>query len=246
MLFAWLLATASVLHLIAISMDRYHLIFDTLTYMRRRTFPFFLRRICLIWTFAFWLIFPPVKDWEAIGDRSEQLGLCVSTMSRDLSVHLAFGSYVLPVALLVSTYAAIYQKLQHRREVLQSRMSTNYSDTTITMGHPHGRYHIHRSTSTIIGKNGEDPALTLTKNRTAAKMLGIIILAFALLWLPFTLGYSIIGFIPEESRPSPVILPIIVAIGYSNSACNPCIYAYVNPDFRKGFTKILLFWRKAH
>ncbi|XP_021964826.1 tyramine/octopamine receptor [Folsomia candida] len=97
----WLLTTSSVLHLVAVSMDRYHVVFDTLTYGVRRTFPFFMRRICLLWILTVWLIAPEMRDWEAMGDRSVDRGMCLSSVSRELSVHFAFGSFVLPVALLV-------------------------------------------------------------------------------------------------------------------------------------------------
>lgn len=97
----WLLTMSSVLHLIAISMDRYHVIFDTLTYTRRRTFPFFARRICFLWAVTLWLIAPLMRDWGGMGDRSVQIGMCLSNISRELSVHVAFGSFVVPVALLV-------------------------------------------------------------------------------------------------------------------------------------------------
>lgn len=87
----------------------------------------------------------------------------------------------------------------------------------------------------------------LGRNQQAAKMLGIIIAAFGISWLPFTIGYSVVGFLPDENKPNPVTLPIIVAIGYSNSAMNPIIYGFCNPDFRQGFKKILLklmVWRR--
>ncbi|OXA46294.1 5-hydroxytryptamine receptor 1D [Folsomia candida] len=232
-----LLCTSSVFHLLAISIDRYYAVHDTVSYGKRRTFPFLLKRICLIWIISFWPIFPPMRDWEAIGDRSVQLGICVSNMSRELIVHCVIGCYLIPVILLTSSYVAIYRELQNRWKMQQC---SRISEATTVGYDPPGT----RSTSIIAGNKVQDAVPVLRRNRRAAKMLGIIIAAFSLSWLPFMVGYSITGFLPEGESPSSVILPFFAAIGYSNSFLNPCIYGYVNPDFRKAFHKIVCFWKR--
>lgn len=90
----------------------------------------------------------------------------------------------------------------------------------------------------------EDEESSLRRSRRASKMLGLIIGAYVVTWLPFTVEYVILGFIPEGDRPDPLISAATVAICYSNSACSPCIYAYCNPDFRRGFVKVVMFWRR--
>ncbi|OXA54382.1 putative G-protein coupled receptor No18 [Folsomia candida] len=231
----WLLTTSSVLHLVAISMDRYHVIFDTATYTRRRTFPFFLRRICFLWTVTFWLITPPMRDWGGMGERSVQLGMCLSNMSTELSVHFAFGSFVLPVALLVGL-----RSLGGWKAAAEVREIAEYWEQSESEG---GLY-AEGISVIIIGKTVEDEVSKFKRSRRAAKMLGLIIGAYILTWLPFTVEYAISGFIPEGNRPDPLISAATVAICYSNSAFNPAIYAYCNPDFRKGFIKLVMFWKK--
>lgn len=243
MLLAWLLSTVSVLHIIAIALDRYHFLFDTFSYMQRRTFPFIMRRIGLIWVAAGWLIVPPMLDWDAIGNRAEFKGICVSNLSKGLSIHLAFGSYFLPIMLLCSTYFAIYKKTQ---VIIRKNIANRFRASTVAFSQVTNVQidkDKQKKLSSVFAENCEKEIFLRNKLRRA-KMLGILIAAFALSWLPFTVGYTIIGFIPTESRPSSSILPIIVAIGYSNSSMNPIIYAFCNSVFRDGFKKVLFFWRK--
>lgn len=105
-------------------------------------------------------------------------------------------------------------------------------------------YDIQRATSIRIGRMAEDEVSSLKRNRREVKMLGIIIIAYVLTWLPFMVEYAILGFMPEGNPPAPLISAVTVAIFYSNSACNPGIYAYGNPDFRRGFIKLAMFWRR--
>ncbi|OXA62515.1 tyramine receptor Ser-2 [Folsomia candida] len=235
---ALLLCTASVLHLVAISRDRYHVVFDTLTYRARRRFSFFLRRIFLIWILAGWLIVPPMRDWEAIGNRTQlESKLCIANTSADLGVTMAFGNFVLPISIIAGTYFAIHKELRRRgggigRSCHRSRgtLPTIFSDGTGSV-----------SNSTSSGATRD---LRIGRDYRATKMLGIIVAAFTISWAPFAVGYAIIGFYPEDKKKSLIAQPIMVAIGYSNSGMNPIIYGYYNSNFREGFKKVLFCWRR--
>ncbi|ODM89306.1 Octopamine receptor [Orchesella cincta] len=78
---------------------------------------------------------------------------------------------------------------------------------------------------------------SLTKERKAAKTLGIIIGAFIVCWTPFTLCYLISG-IPGNNVPF-VLFQSVTWLGYVNSGLNPIIYTIYNPDFRRAFAVIL-------
>ncbi|XP_021968368.1 tyramine receptor 1 isoform X2 [Folsomia candida] len=234
---ALLLCTVSVLHLVAISRDRYHVVFDTLTYRARRRFPLFLRRILLIWILAGYLIVPPMRDWNAIGDRTEiGSGLCIANTTRDLGVTVAFGNLFLPLSIIAGTYFAIHKELRRRGDGIGRSCYRSRGTLHIIFDNGSG------SRSTSVG-SGATRDLIISQDYKATKMLGIIVAAFALSWTPFALGYAIIGFIPEDRRKSMIAQPIMVAIGYSNSAMNPIIYGLFNTNFREGFKKILFFWR---
>lgn len=84
----------------------------------------------------------------------------------------------------------------------------------------------------------ERQRISLSKERRAARVLGIVMGVFVLCWLPFFLMYVILPFCPQCSI-APKTVNFITWLGYVNSALNPVIYTVFNNDFRKAFLKIL-------
>jgi len=84
----------------------------------------------------------------------------------------------------------------------------------------------------------EKQRISLSKERRAARTLGIIMGVFILCWLPFFLMYVIVPFC-ESCCPSAKFVNFITWLGYINSALNPIIYTIFNMDFRRAFKKLL-------
>lgn len=84
----------------------------------------------------------------------------------------------------------------------------------------------------------ERQKISLSKERRAARILGIIMGVFVVCWLPFFLMYVILPFC-EHCYISPAMINFITWLGYINSALNPVIYTIFNMDFRKAFAKLL-------
>jgi 5-hydroxytryptamine receptor 1 len=79
--------------------------------------------------------------------------------------------------------------------------------------------------------------ISLSKERKAARTLGIIMGVFVVCWLPFFLMYVICPFLSVE--PNNVLAQFITWLGYINSGLNPVIYTIFNEEFRKAFSKLL-------
>lgn len=84
----------------------------------------------------------------------------------------------------------------------------------------------------------EKQRISLSKERRAARTLGIIMGVFVVCWLPFFLMYVIIPFCPI-CCPSGRLINFITWLGYINSVLNPIIYTIFNMDFRRAFRKLL-------
>ncbi|KAJ8920381.1 hypothetical protein NQ315_005247 [Exocentrus adspersus] len=84
----------------------------------------------------------------------------------------------------------------------------------------------------------EKQRISLSKERRAARTLGIIMGVFVVCWLPFFLMYVIIPFCPI-CCPSRRLINFITWLGYINSVLNPIIYTIFNMDFRRAFRKLL-------
>lgn len=84
----------------------------------------------------------------------------------------------------------------------------------------------------------EKQRISLSKERRAARTLGIIMGVFVVCWLPFFLMYVILPFC-ASCCPTDKFINFITWLGYINSALNPIIYTIFNLDFRRAFKKLV-------
>ncbi|XP_073843281.1 tyramine/octopamine receptor-like [Musca autumnalis] len=84
----------------------------------------------------------------------------------------------------------------------------------------------------------EKQKISLSKERKAARTLGIIMGVFVICWLPFFLMYVILPFC-STCCPSAKFKNFITWLGYINSVLNPFIYTIFNLDYRRAFKKLL-------
>uniref|UniRef100_A0AAN0LHL3 G protein-coupled receptor n=1 Tax=Polyphagotarsonemus latus TaxID=1204166 RepID=A0AAN0LHL3_9ACAR len=82
--------------------------------------------------------------------------------------------------------------------------------------------------------------ISLSKERKAAQVLGIVMGAFIACWLPFFLMYVIEPFCGEACAVNQFTQMFITWLGYINSTLNPIIYTIFNMDFRKAFKRIFM------
>lgn len=85
----------------------------------------------------------------------------------------------------------------------------------------------------------EKQKISLSKERRAARTLGIIMGVFILSWVPFFLLYIIQPFC-QSCCPSDQLIDFLTWLGYSNSMVNPFIYTIFNLDFRRAFRRRLM------
>ncbi|CAF0730002.1 unnamed protein product [Brachionus calyciflorus] len=79
--------------------------------------------------------------------------------------------------------------------------------------------------------------ISLTRERRAARTLGIIMGAFTICWFPFFIVYLLQSF--DYFTNGYGLFEFLTWLGYVNSALNPIIYTIFNIDFRKSFERIL-------
>ncbi|XP_066297732.1 alpha-2C adrenergic receptor-like [Branchiostoma lanceolatum] len=80
--------------------------------------------------------------------------------------------------------------------------------------------------------------IRLSKERRLTMVIGIVMGAFVLCWLPFFVSYLVVTVCASCSL-SPLLFRFFVWLGYCNSALNPLIYTLFNKDFRDAFQKII-------
>lgn len=84
----------------------------------------------------------------------------------------------------------------------------------------------------------EKQKISLSKERRAARTLGIIMFTFIFCWVPFFVLYIVTPFCPS-CCPSDELIDFLTWLGYINSALNPVIYTIFNLDYRRAFKKLL-------
>ncbi|XP_022710510.1 alpha-2C adrenergic receptor-like [Varroa jacobsoni] len=93
-----------------------------------------------------------------------------------------------------------------------------------------------RRTQTEAERNRKK--IAKARERRATMILGLIMAAFILAWLPFFLFY-VLGALCEACKVNETLFAVAFWLGYCNSAVNPIIYTIFNRDFRRAFRKIL-------
>lgn len=94
------------------------------------------------------------------------------------------------------------------------------------------------ASSTVYQFIEERQRISLSKERRAARTLGVIMGVFVVCWLPFFLVYVAMPFC-EFCCLSESIMYSITWLGYANSSINPLIYTLFNMEYRKAFRKLL-------
>ncbi|CAG2230535.1 unnamed protein product [Mytilus edulis] len=85
-----------------------------------------------------------------------------------------------------------------------------------------------------------DSSLKRTDGEKAAINTLIIVLAcFIICWLPYLFYTNYVFFTPDRDSIPAFLNPMAYYFGFTNSACNPVIYAFRFPDFKRGYLEIL-------
>ncbi|XP_026881825.2 trace amine-associated receptor 1-like [Electrophorus electricus] len=211
------MCNASILNLFLISIDRYYAVCHPLLYPVKMT-----TNITLIMIFVCWAL----SAFVGFGIAFLELGIlgaedfyynniaceggCIVYLSKTASVVFTMMYFYIPAVVLISIYLKIFHIAQKQAHSIQS-------------GHVKTSQHQTSVRKTEI---------------KATKTLAIVIGVFLLFWAPFFICSLFDPFIgPVFPRG---LFDFLSWIGYSNSTCNPIVYAFFYSWFRKSFKVILL------
>ncbi|XP_035385021.1 trace amine-associated receptor 1-like [Electrophorus electricus] len=210
-----MLCTVSVLNLAFISIERYVAVCHPLLYHRTMTPHVTLLMIAICWSYsaALGIIFME-RNTLHIEHNSEVLckGACVTVIGPVTSLILSLFSLYIPSVIMVSIYVKIY--------VVAQRQSRS----------------VHNTLSQLSTFRGQP---TISKaERKATKTLAVIMGVFLSCWTPPSIYTTYVAFYGYNGPPQ--VMQAISWIVFSNSACNPIVYAFFYRWFRKALKAILL------
>ncbi|XP_023650003.1 histamine H2 receptor-like [Paramormyrops kingsleyae] len=206
-----MLCTASILNLLAISMDRYLAITAPLKYHTRVTPARFAAALVLIWTVSLTVSFLPIHlGWNTLDFRIQNQNLDHAQVASEKMCRFEWNrSYV-----LLDSLATFYLPLL--------AMCLMY-------------YRIFRIARAQARRVGVASAL---RDHKATVTLAAILGAFVFCWFPYFTFFLLMG-LCEERKPPKEPYSIVLWLGYTNSALNPLLYATLNRDFRRAYGRLL-------
>ncbi|CAD7675117.1 unnamed protein product [Nyctereutes procyonoides] len=187
-----MLSSASIFHLSFIFIDRYNAVCDPLRYKAKMSILVIFVMILVSWSLNF------KRAEETYYKYIHCIGGCSVFFSKTSGVLAFMTSFYIPESIMLCIYSRIYFIAQG-----QAR-SINDANQTLQIG--------------LKEKNG----MLQSKERKAAKTLGIMMGIFLNCYIPPTWNDALVWF------------------GYLNSTFNPMIYPFFYPWFRKAL-KITLF-----
>ncbi|NP_001191511.1 G-protein-coupled 5-hydroxytryptamine receptor 2 [Aplysia californica] len=138
-----LCCTASILHLVAIAMDRYWAV-TSIDYIRRRSARCILLMITVVWIVALFICIPPIFGWRDPNNDSDITGKCIISQDKGYTIFSTVGAFYLPMAVMMVIYTRIYQvaRSRIRKDKFQQTKANMKTEETTLVASPKTEYSV--------------------------------------------------------------------------------------------------------
>ncbi|XP_010609314.1 pyroglutamylated RF-amide peptide receptor [Fukomys damarensis] len=93
--------------------------------------------------------------------------------------------------------------------------------------------------------HGKEMSKIARKKKRAVIMMVTVVALFAVCWAPFHVVHMMVEYSSFEKEYDEVTIKMVFAIvqiiGFSNSICNPIVYAFMNENFKKNFLSAVCY-----
>ncbi|XP_068089480.1 trace amine-associated receptor 3-like [Hyperolius riggenbachi] len=215
--FDLMLSVVSIFHLCSIAIDRFYAVCDPLHYPVKMTTSVIRKTIFFCWSvpaiFSFSVIMSNAYASGITGYEMlvECFNLCPITFNKMWSAIVFSVCFFIPGSVMVGIYIKIFIVSQRHAKIL--KQATRNMKVEVTA------------------------EISKQKDRKAAKTLGIVMGAFISCWMPVFMIILVDPFI-DFSTPD-ALYDTVNWFAYINSTCNPLIYGFFYPWFRKALKYII-------
>lgn len=253
--------TCSILHLCLIALDRYWAITRAVEYARKRSASRAAGMVGVAWAISIFISLPPLFWRHRASNDSGDSRLQHCIIQHDhlgYTIYSTFGAFYIPMVLILILYSKIYRAA---KTLYQKRGSSRHhsgrsltsaehrASHTFCISDPSNNWeHLGTATTTTTtndvlcpeeekAEQDDRSQISSSRERKAARILGLILGAFICCWLPFFLKELLVGL--RLLQPSPLLSDALTWLGYVNSLVNPLLYTSFNDDFKLAFRKLL-------
>ncbi|KAF4794404.1 5-hydroxytryptamine receptor 2C [Turdus rufiventris] len=248
-----LFSTASIMHLCAISLDRYVAIRNPIEHSRFNSRTKAIMKIAAVWTISIGISMPiPVIGLQD-DSRVFVNGTCVLNDENFVLIG-SFMAFFIPLIIMVITYCLTVQVLQRQATVFmcgevpkQRRSSVNClkkenNTENISMLHNHeGASHLNSPVNKEAVLFRKGTMQSINNERRASKVLGIVFFLFLIMWCPFFIT-NVMSVLCKEACDKDLLselLDVFVWVGYVCSGVNPLVYTLFNKTYRRAFSNYI-------
>ncbi|XP_060936106.1 histamine receptor H2a [Limanda limanda] len=230
-----MLCTASILTLLAISVDRYLAVTMPLRHASL-VLPWRVGvAMASVWTVSVAVSFLPIHmGWNTVNGTVQNRGpwasenKCRFELNRPYALTDSLLTFFLPLVAMCWTYLQILRIAR-----AQAKRIISARPTWIT--HYNSRNNSSSSTTTVVSSV---TAVALREHK-ATVTLAVVIGAFVVCWLPYFILFTVLGLMEHPDPSSVQAYSPVVWLGYTNSALNPILYGALNRDFRSAYAHLL-------
>uniref|UniRef100_A0A8C5RLY5 Alpha-2B adrenergic receptor n=1 Tax=Laticauda laticaudata TaxID=8630 RepID=A0A8C5RLY5_LATLA len=223
-----LFCTASIVHLCAISLDRYWSVSQAIEYNFKRTPRRIKCIILMVWLVSALISLPPLVLKENRNLAKEDIPKCELNNEPWYVLSSSTCSFFAPCVIMILVYLRIY--FIARRRTRHGSHSPQAMDTLATA---RGEIQLVRKVKTLSA-NPWKRKTHLNREKRFTFVLTVVIGVFVICWFPFFFLYSLRAICPSGYCSIPdSTFKFFFWIGYCNSSLNPVIYTIFNQDFRK-------------
>lgn len=257
--------TSSILHLCVIALDRFWAITKAIEYARKRTARRAAVMVGVVWVISVFISMPPLF-WRHRHKATMHSQCIIEHDHVGYTIYSTFGAFYIPMTLILILYYKIYSaaKTLYQKRGSSRHLSSRSTDSQHSLNHcrvvhtfcvsdlstsdpatEFDRFNVTirmPSFETDLDAADERHQICTLRERKAARILGLILGAFILCWMPFFLKELLVGL--RLLSPSPAVSEFLTWLGYINSLINPLLYTSFNEDFKLAFKKLIK--RKGH
>ncbi|KAM6467564.1 5-hydroxytryptamine receptor 2A [Liasis olivaceus] len=238
-----LFSTASIMHLCAISLDRYIAIQNPIRHSRFNSRTKALAKIAVVWTLSVGISMPiPIFG---LRDHSKVFkNRSCSLVDENFILIGSFVAFFVPLAIMVITYFLTIKSLQKEATLCMNDLDSKAKFGSFSF-FPQSSLSLDKlfqnSLNKQLGTFRRRKMQSISNEQKASKVLGIVFFLFVVMWCPFFITNVMVVFCKEACNKDVIedLLNIFVWIGYLSSAVNPLVYTLFSKTYRTAFLRYI-------